>query len=79
MMMVIKMKFKYEGFFSKKNESCVKTPAINFPKINRGGINIDHGGCYDRPSISITVPHISNTDEKTSKNIAKEHTYTFKL
>ncbi|WP_131794785.1 hypothetical protein [Fluoribacter gormanii] len=68
------MKYKLDGFFNKKNASCVKTP-----KINTGDININYGGCFDNSSISITVPHITTDDESVSQRIAKEHTYTLKF
>ncbi|MCW8399936.1 hypothetical protein OQJ26_14190 [Legionella sp. PATHC038] len=68
------MKLKFDGFFGKKNDFCV-----NMPKINTGSININHGECFDKPSISVTVPHITTDNEAVSKLIAKEHTYTFKL
>ncbi len=69
------MKAKFENFFQKKTDnSC--TP---IPTINRGGIKVSHGGCFDGPKIEITRPHISVDNDKLSDENAKNHTHTIKF
>jgi hypothetical protein len=67
------MRFKFDGFFNTKtNGSC--TP---LPKIDKGSIQANGGGCFGERNIKITLPHVTLDDKKLSDGIAKEHTYTF--
>ena len=71
------MRSKFDGFF--KTTPLPKTENSNnpLPKINKGSIKVNTGGCFGERNIEITLPHVI-LDHKKTDEVAKEHTYTFK-
>lgn len=66
---------KLEGFFkSKPDDSCLKMPTLN-----KGGVHMDAGGCFGPAKVTVTFPHISINDKKTSEKIAEEHSISIYL
>lgn len=68
------MNLKFDRFFKKKKDD---SPCVMLPTINKGSIQINNGGCYGKPQIKVTLPHVSVDDKKTAEEIAKKNTYTF--